>query len=87
MPVGTSRIESTQITWFPDNQAGRLHEQWPKATQGGPSGWSPLRSDGSCEGQAGRLERVSSGQASLKGDYQARVHLGQMVLVVGQQGG
>jgi hypothetical protein len=53
----------------------------------GGSTWSSLRSDGSCDGQAGRLEQVSSGQASLKGDYQARVHLGQMVLMVVRQGG
>ncbi len=34
-------------------------ERWPKATQGwggGTSGLSPLRSDVSCDGQAGRLD-------------------------------
>jgi hypothetical protein len=55
---------------------GRL-EWWPKATQGGPSGSSPLRSDGSHDGQAEMLDRVSGGQR-----HQARVHPDQMILVV-----
>jgi hypothetical protein len=52
-------------------------EWWPKATQGGPSGLSPLRSDGSHDGQAEMLDRVSGGQR-----HQAWVHPDQMVLVV-----
>jgi hypothetical protein len=41
-----------QISWFLDSQAGvaGLREWWPKATQLGPSGSSPLRSDGSHDG-------------------------------------
>ncbi len=31
-------------------------ERWLKGTQGGSSGSSPLRSDGSHDGQAGRLD-------------------------------
>jgi hypothetical protein len=70
-------------------QAGP-HEQWPKATQEGPSGLSLLRSDGSRDGQAGRLDSVSGGQKTLKalkGNYQTSVHSGHMVLMVVRQGG
>jgi hypothetical protein len=41
-------------------------ERWPKATQGGPSGSSPLRLDSSCDGQAGRSDQISGGQKTLK---------------------
>jgi hypothetical protein len=37
-----------------------------KELNGGPSGSSPLRSDGYCDGQAGRLDRVSCGQRHSK---------------------
>jgi hypothetical protein len=57
-------------------------EQWPKATQGGPSGLSPLRSDGSRYGLVGRLDRVTSGQRHSK---LTQVHYDQMVLVVVRQ--
>jgi hypothetical protein len=63
------------------------------ATQVGSSHSSPFRSDGSHDDQSGRLDRVSSGQKTLKTklnlkeDYQARVHSGQMVLVVVRQEG
>jgi hypothetical protein len=40
-------------------------ERWPKVTPEGPSGSSPLRSDGSRDGQVGRLDRVSGGQKTL----------------------
>ncbi len=65
----------------------------PKTTQGEPSGLSPLRSDGFCDGQAARLDCVSGGQKTLKAelnlkvDYQAHFNSGQMVLVVIRQGG
>ncbi len=61
--------------------------------KGGPSGSSPLRSDGSHDGQAERLDRMSGGQKTLKAnlnfkrDYQTRVHSGQIVLMVVRQGG
>jgi hypothetical protein len=43
-------------------QEAGLCERWQKATQGGPSGSSPLRSGGSRDGQAGRLDPVSGSQ-------------------------
>ncbi len=43
-------------------QEAELREQWPKATLGKPSGLSPLRSDGSHDGQTGRLDQVTGGQ-------------------------
>jgi hypothetical protein len=49
-------------------QRERLDQRWPKATPGGPSGSSPLRSDGSCDGQVGRLDCLSGGQKTLKGN-------------------
>ncbi len=73
-------------------QAGPL-ERWPKATQEGPSCSSSLRSDGSCDGQVGRLDCVSGGQKTLKaklnlkGDYQTSVRSGHLVLMVVRQGG
>ncbi len=39
---------------------------WPKATQRGPSVVSPLRSDVSHDGQAGRLYSLSMGQRTFK---------------------
>jgi hypothetical protein len=54
---------------------------------------SLLRSDGSCDGQAGRLDHVSCGQKTLKTrlnfkrEHQAQVNSGHMVLVVVRQGG
>ncbi len=53
------------VLGYPGGEAG-LHEQWPKATQGGPSDLSPLRSDGSHDGQGGRLDRVTGGQRYSK---------------------
>jgi hypothetical protein len=64
-----------------------------KQRKGGPSGLNPLRSDRSQDGQAGRFDRVSSGQKALKTklnleeDFLALVHSGQMVLMVVRQGG
>ncbi len=61
--------------------------------QGGLSGLGPLRSHGSLVVMRGRLDCVISGQKTLKestklkGDYQAQVHSGQMVLLVVRQGG
>jgi hypothetical protein len=46
------------------NLRGKLHEG-----QGRLSGWSPLRSDGSPDSQAGKLDRVSGGQRELKGGH------------------
>jgi hypothetical protein len=45
---------------------GGQHEWWPKATQGWPLGLSWLRSDGSRDGKAGRLDCMSGGQKTLK---------------------
>ncbi len=68
------------------NSKRNLHEsqEWlPRST--------PLRSDGSRDGQAGRLDHVSGGQKALKTKlnlkeyYQAQVHCGQLVLVVVKQ--
>jgi hypothetical protein len=61
-----NRVHSDQMVLKIVRQMGLCQpcEQWPKATQGRPSGYSPLRSDGSCDGQAGRLdccEAVASG--------------------------
>jgi hypothetical protein len=70
-----------------------LHERWTKTTQGVPSGSSLFRSDDFRYGQAGRLDRLRNSRKTvkanlnLKGDYKARVHLGQMVLMVVRQGG
>jgi hypothetical protein len=68
-----------------------LHEWWPKATQGGPSDSSPLRSDGSRDGLAGRLcvseTKDTQSKLNLTGDNQAQVHSDQMVPVVVRQGG
>jgi hypothetical protein len=49
-------IESTQIRWFLKQSGGGGWWRWPEAlksklTQGGPSGSSPPRSDGSRDGQ------------------------------------
>ncbi len=68
-------------------------QQWPMAIQEGPSGLSPLRSDGSLDGKAGRQDHVRDGhktlkpKLNLKRDYQARVHSGHMVLLAARQGG
>ncbi len=59
-PRGTLQIESTQIRQFSLQSGGRLDlvRGGPKAlktklAQGGPSSLSPLRSDGSHDGQTG----------------------------------
>jgi hypothetical protein len=39
-----------------DQMILKIVRQGPKATQGEPSDSSPLRSDGFCDGQAGRLD-------------------------------
>ncbi len=55
--------------------------------------FGPLRSDGSHEGQIGRLnssEAVAKDtqiKANPEGDYQAQVDLGEMALMVVRQGG
>jgi hypothetical protein len=72
----------------------RIWAAWAvaKSNSRGPSSLSPLRSDGSRDGQAGRLYCMNGGQKTLKaklnlkGDYQARAHSGQMVVVVIRQG-
>jgi hypothetical protein len=57
-------------------------------SRGGLSGSSPLRSDDPCDSQVGMLYYVSGSQKTLKvklnikGDYQARVHSDQKVLVM-----
>ncbi len=68
-----------------DNQTWRLsHVSWPKATPGVLSGSSLIRSNGSCDGQAGRgtivrwWPKTLKTKLNLKGDYQAWVHTGQM---------
>jgi hypothetical protein len=63
-PRGIVGAESTQIRWFSRISGGEagLHEWWTKETQGGPSGSRPLRSDGSSDGKAGRLDRLTGGQ-------------------------
>jgi hypothetical protein len=75
-PRVSARTESTEIRWFSRHSGGEagLREQWPKATQGGPSGLSPFRSDGSCDGRQGGLTgcrrpkklktKLSSGQTT-----------------------
>jgi hypothetical protein len=69
-----------------ETQGGNLHEG-----QGGLSGLSPFRSDGSQDSQVGRLDCVSSGQGqsksklSLLGANQARFHSDQMVPVKARQ--
>jgi hypothetical protein len=55
--------------------------------KGGLSGSSPLRLDGSRDGQAGWLDRVTGGHrtqnlAKLKGNYHVRVHSDQIFLMV-----
>jgi hypothetical protein len=89
---GTCKTESTQIRWFSRQSGGDtgLCERWSMATQRGPSGLSPLSSDGPLDGQAERVDQVTKGQdtqnsAKLKGNYhyQAPVHSDQMVLTVG----
>jgi hypothetical protein len=59
--------ESTQIRWFSRQSDGEAVqcERWPKVTPEGSSGSSPLGSDGSRDGQVGRLDRVSGGQKTL----------------------
>jgi hypothetical protein len=69
-PRGTTGVKSTQIRWFSCSQAGEagLLEQQPNytrekpKTQGGLPGLSPLRSDGSRDSKARRLDLVSSCQ-------------------------
>jgi hypothetical protein len=77
-----------------DSQVGRLdHVRSGQRQLRGAIGLSPLRSNGSCDGQAGRLDKVTvvtkdtESKLSLKGDYQAQVHWGQMVLMVAKQEG
>jgi hypothetical protein len=75
-----------------ESKSGRL-SKWmvAKVTWRGPSG--PLRSDISCDGQAGMLDRHEAvakdtqSKLNLNGNYQTRVHPGQMFLVVARQGG
>jgi hypothetical protein len=51
----TVRIKFTQIKWFLGQSDRRLPkaDSKTKLAQGGPSGSSPLKSDNSCDGQAG----------------------------------
>jgi hypothetical protein len=63
------QVHSGQMVLVLVRPGGGQHEWWPKATQGGPSGLSPLRSDGSRDGKAGRLDCMSGGQKTLKLSY------------------
>jgi hypothetical protein len=58
----TSRDHPTNEAQGELKSNGKLHE-----SPGGLSESSPLRSDGSCDGQVGRLESKSGGQKQLKG--------------------
>ncbi len=58
----TSRDHPTNEAQGELKSNGKLHE-----SQGGLSEPSPLRSDGSCDSQVGRLESKSGGQKLLKG--------------------
>jgi hypothetical protein len=51
-----NQVHSDQMVFKIVRLETEPREQWLKATQGGPSGSSPLRSDGSHDGQAGRLD-------------------------------
>ncbi len=88
-----NQVHSDQMVFKIVRLETEPREQWLKATQGGPSGSSPLRSDGSHDGQAGRLDcwelvsKDAQNKLNLKGDYQAPVYSGQMLLVVVRQGG
>ncbi len=53
--------------------------------QGGLSGLSPHRPNGSRDGQTGRFERMNGGQSQLKRGQQTRVHSDQIVLVMARQ--
>jgi hypothetical protein len=63
-------IDTTAVTVLKmnlmGNSRGNLHE-----SQGGLPGLSPIRSDGSQDSQAGRLDHVSGGQRQFKGGHQA----------------
>jgi hypothetical protein len=60
-PRGTVQIKSTQIRWFSGQsdrrldlmRGGQIYSKLSYLKMGGQSGSSTLRSDGSCEGQAG----------------------------------
>jgi hypothetical protein len=52
-------VESDQMVLRKSGREAGPHERQPKATQGGPSGSSPLRSDGSLDCQAGRPDPVT----------------------------
>jgi hypothetical protein len=57
-----NQVHSDQLVLEIIRQEAEPREQWPKTTQGESSGSSPLRSDGSSDGQAGRLDRVTDGK-------------------------
>jgi hypothetical protein len=53
-----NRVHSDQMVLGTVRREAGPCERWPKKfktklAQGGPSGWSPLRSDHSCDGQVG----------------------------------
>ncbi len=84
---GIILIESTEIIWF-SRQSGwgswsLLSEAKSlKTTQVRSSGSSPLKLDGSPDGQAVGCSRAVFTQVKAKGDYQAWVHSDQKVLVI-----
>ncbi len=59
--VGSFEVQSYEVRSF-EVQSFEVQSVNP----GGPSGSSPLRSDGSCDGQVGRLDCLSGGQKTLK---------------------
>ncbi len=64
-----------------------LHEQWPKASQGGLLGSSQLRKDDSRGSQAGgwtasAVAEESQESQENQGDHQTRAHKNRMVLMV-----
>jgi hypothetical protein len=75
------------VTVLQMNLRGNSWGNW-HGSQGRLPRSSPIRSDGSRGSQVERLDCLSSGQKTLKAkpnfkeDYQARVHSGQMVLMV-----
>ncbi len=66
-PRGIAGTEPTQIRCFSRQSDGEaeLCERRCKATQVGPSDSSPVRSDGSHDGQAGRLDCMRFGKKTL----------------------
>jgi hypothetical protein len=70
-----NQVHSDQMVLKMVRLGAELQEWWPKATQGSPPDSSPLRSDGSCCGQAESLDRREAvdkdleTKPNLKEDY------------------